>query len=118
MTTHDLSSLGHFNSIDNVKPISAANAFNALGHVHRLNIYRLLVEAGPEGLAASELAAKLDLSASNLTFHVASLERASLERSRREGRWIIYSADFVAMGDLVDFLTQKCCKGNPEVCRS
>ena len=111
MTTHDLSSLGHFNSIDNVKPISAANAFNALGHVHRLNIYRLLVEAGPEGLAASELA-------SNLTFHVASLERASLVRSRREGRWIIYSADFVAMGDLVDFLTQKCCKGNPEVCRS
>lgn len=101
-----------------MKQKTAVNAFAALGHGHRLSIYRLLVGAGPEGLPASEIAEKLGLRPSNLTFHVALLERASLVQSRREGRWVIYSADFGAMGDLVDFLTNKCCGGHPEVCRS
>lgn len=101
-----------------MKSKTAVNAFAALGHDHRLGIYRLLVEAGPQGLPASEIAEKLGIRPSNLTFHIAHLERASLVQSRRDGRWIIYSADFGAMGDLVDFLTQKCCGGHPEVCRS
>lgn len=96
----------------------AVNAFAALGHDARLRIYRALVEAGPEGMAASEIATRLDIRPSNLTFHVSHLERVSLVRSRRDGRWVYYSADFGAMGDLVDFLTHKCCGGHPEVCRS
>lgn len=101
-----------------MKEQSAVNAFAALGHETRLGIYRSLVEAGPAGLPAGEIADKLDIGPSNLTFHIAHLERAALVRSRRDGRWIIYSADFGAVGDLVDFLTQKCCGGHPEVCRS
>ncbi len=96
---------------------TAVNAFAALGHDTRLGIFRALVEAGPDGLPASAIAEKVDIRPSNLTFHIAHLARASLVRSRRDGRWIIYSADFVAMGDLVDFLRQKCCGGHPEVCR-
>lgn len=110
--------LCYFYNIKNMKQTTAVNAFAALGHETRLGIYRLLVEAGPDGLPASEIAEKLSIGPSNLTFHVAHLERASLVRSRRDGRWVIYSADFGAMGDLVDFLTQKCCGGHPEVCRS
>ncbi len=101
-----------------MKQKTAVSAFAALGHESRLSIYRLLVETGPEGLPASEIAEKLGIRPSNLTFHVAHLERSSLVQSRRHGRWVIYSADFGAMGDLVDFLTQKCCGGHPEVCRS
>lgn len=101
-----------------MKQKTAVNAFAALGHGTRLSIYRILVGAGPRGLPASEIAAILRIAPSNLTFHVAHLERARLVQSRRDGRWIIYSADFGAMGDLVDFLTQKCCGGHPEVCRS
>lgn len=101
-----------------MKRKTAVNVFAALGHDTRLSIYQTLVEAGPDGLPASEIAEKLRIRPSNLTFHVAHLERASLVQSRREGRWIIYSADFGAMGGLVDFLTQKCCGGHPEVCRS
>ncbi|MDZ7735689.1 MAG: helix-turn-helix transcriptional regulator [Gammaproteobacteria bacterium] len=58
------------------------------------------------------------MSPSSLTFHIAHLERAGLVHSQRDGRSIIYSADFGAMGDLVDYLTDKCCGGYPEVCRS
>lgn len=101
-----------------MKQSAAVNSFAALGHDTRLGIFRALVESGPDGLPASEIAEKLEIRPSNLTFHIAHLERASLVRSRRVGRWIIYSADFGAMGDLVDFLTQKCCGGHPEVCRS
>ncbi|HET9679844.1 MAG TPA: metalloregulator ArsR/SmtB family transcription factor [Gammaproteobacteria bacterium] len=100
-----------------MKQKTAVNAFAALGHDTRLGIFRLLVEAGPEGLPASEIAKTLVIQPSNLTFHIAHLTRASLVRSRRDGRWIIYSADFGAMNALVDFLTQKCCGGDPQACR-
>lgn len=96
----------------------AVNAFASLAHEIRLGIFQSLVEAGPEGMAAGRIAAKLRISPSSLTFHIAHLERAGLVRSHREGRSIIYSADFGSMGDLVDFLTDKCCNGHPEVCRN
>lgn len=94
----------------------AVDAFSALGHDTRLDIYRALVEAGPAGIPASDIAARLDIRPSNLTFHIGLLRRTGLVRSRREGRWVIYSADFGVMGELVDFLTQQCCGGHPEVC--
>ena len=101
-----------------MKRSAALRAFAALGHENRLAIYQALVEAGPEGLAASDIAANVGISPSNLTFHVTHLERAALLRSCRAGRHVIYSVDFGVMGDLVDFLTHKCCGGHPEVCRS
>lgn len=100
-----------------MKMKSAAGSFAALGNETRLELYRLLVEAGPEGMPAGEIADCLGISASNLTFHVAHLERAGLARSHREGRRILYSADFTTMGELVDYLTDDCCGGHPEVCR-
>lgn len=101
-----------------MKRQAAVQAFAALAHDVRLGIFQRLVETGPEGMAAGQIADRLHISASSLTFHIAHLERAGLVYSRREGRSIIYSADFGAMGSLVDFLTDKCCGGHPEVCRS
>jgi ArsR family transcriptional regulator, arsenate/arsenite/antimonite-responsive transcriptional repressor len=86
-------------------------ALGALAHEHRLAIYRLLVQAGPEGRAAGALADKLDIPASSLSFHLAHLTRAGLIEQRRESRSLIYSADFEAMNGLVDFLTENCCGG-------
>lgn len=100
-----------------MKRQTAINAFAALAHDVRLGIFQRLVEAGPEGMAAGQIADKLAISPSSLTFHIAHLERAGLVHSRRAGRSIIYSADFGAMGSLVDFLTDKCCGGQPEACR-
>ncbi|MBW3566376.1 MAG: metalloregulator ArsR/SmtB family transcription factor [Proteobacteria bacterium] len=99
-----------------MKSRNATNAFAALGHETRLALYRRLVKAGPAGVGAGDLADVLGISPSSLTFHVAQLERADLVASRREGRRIIYTADFGAMGEVVDFLTQECCGGHPEVC--
>ncbi len=77
-------------------------ALSALAHEHRLATYRLLVEAGPGGLAAGEIAERLDLMPSSLTFHVQALARADLITQRRVSRNVIYAADFSAMNDLVD----------------
>ena len=99
-----------------MKPRIATNAFAALGHETRLLLYRHLVKVGAAGIGAGDLADVLEISPSSLTFHVAQLERVDLVVSRREGRRVIYSADFGAMGELVDFLTQECCDGHPEVC--
>ena len=71
----------------------------------------LLVQRGPEGLAAGEIAAKLDLPASSLSFHLAHLNRAGMISQRRESRSLIYAADFSRMRALLDFLTEKCCTG-------
>ncbi len=89
----------------------AVEALSALANEHRLAIYRLLVQAGPEGRAAGAIADKLDMAASSLSFHLAHLNRAGLIDQRRESRSLIYSADFAAMNDLVGFLTENCCGG-------
>ncbi len=90
---------------------AAVEALSALANEHRLAIYRLLVQAGPEGRAAGAIADKLDLPASSLSFHLAHLTRAGLIEQRRESRSLIYSADFEAMNGLVGFLTENCCGG-------
>lgn len=94
-----------------MKSPEAVSALSALAHEHRLAIYRLLVQAGPDGLAAGVIADKLDLPASSLSFHLAHLRRAGLIEQRRESRSLIYSADFTAMNGLVGFLTENCCGG-------
>jgi ArsR family transcriptional regulator len=84
-------------------------ALAALAHEHRLAAYRLLVEAGPAGIAAGEIAERLGLVASSLTFHIQALLRAGLVTQRRTGRHVIYAADFTAMNGLVGFLAANCC---------
>ncbi|HYD88158.1 MAG TPA: metalloregulator ArsR/SmtB family transcription factor [Vitreimonas sp.] len=86
-------------------------ALSALANEHRLAVFRLLVQAGPDGKAAGDIAAALDLPASSLSFHLAHLTRAGLINQRRESRSLIYSADFAAMNGLVGFLTENCCGG-------
>jgi ArsR family transcriptional regulator len=84
-------------------------ALSALAHEHRLSIYRLLVERGPDGMSAGAIAEHLDVLPSSLTFHLQHLHRAGLLTQRRLGRQLIYAADFAAMKALVGFLTENCC---------
>ena len=89
----------------------AIQALSALAQETRLAIFRLLVEAGPEGMSAGSIGEKLDLPPATLSFHLAGLTRAGLAEGRQEGRFVIYSASFENMNGLVAFLTQNCCQG-------
>jgi len=89
----------------------ALQALGALAQETRLGIFRLLVQAGPDGMAAGQIGEKLDLPPATLSFHLAGLTRAGLAQSRQEGRFVIYSADFQAMIALVGFLSENCCGG-------
>ena len=89
---------------------------SALGHEGRLAIFRLLVKAGPPGIAAGDIARTLDVLPNSLSANLAVLSHAGLVTSRREGRWIIYSADYAAMSGLLGFLMEDCCDGAPEIC--
>jgi len=89
----------------------AADALSALAQESRLSIYRLLVEAGPEGLSAGRIGEALKLPPATLSFHLAHLTRAGLTQSRQEGRYVFYSADFRNMNALVGYLTENCCGG-------
>lgn len=86
-------------------------ALGALAQATRLDAFRLLVQAGPDGLAAGDLAARLGISPPALSFHLRGLEHAGLIRARQQGRFIYYSADYAAMQSLVEFLTENCCSG-------
>jgi len=94
------------------KPAIAALA--SLAHESRLDIFRRLVEVGPAGEAAGTLAERLRLPAATLSFHLSQLRQAGLVASRREGRSIIYSADFEAMNALIGYLTENCCRGKED----
>ncbi|MEQ9607971.1 MAG: metalloregulator ArsR/SmtB family transcription factor [Kiloniellaceae bacterium] len=83
----------------------------ALAQESRLDIFRLLVEGGPEGLAAGDIGTRLALPGATLSFHLKELRQAGLITCRREGRSLIYAADFAAMGSLVAYLTENCCGG-------
>ena len=89
----------------------AIEALGALAQESRLKVYRLLVEAGPEGMAAGSIGERLGLPPATLSFHLAGLSRAGLAKSRQDGRFIIYSADFQNMNALVGYLTENCCGG-------
>lgn len=83
----------------------------ALAQESRLAIFRALVQAGPEGLAAGRIAEAIGAPASTLSFHLKELAAAGLVRARQDGRFIFYTADYAAMSGLVAFLTEKCCQG-------
>jgi len=93
-----------------MKTPEAVVALAALAQETRLSIYRALVQAGPEGLPAGRIAEIVGTPPSTLSFHLKELAGASLIRSRQEGRFVIYSARYEAMNDLVGFLTEKCCQ--------
>lgn len=88
------------------------SALAALAQEHRLAAFRLLVEAGPDGVSAGDLADRLGIPRSSLSFHLNQLMQAGLIIQRRESRSLIYSADFAAMNALVGFLTENCCRGS------
>lgn len=90
----------------------AVKSLAALAQDTRLDAFRLLVQAGPDGLAAGDLAARLEISPPALSFHLRGLAHAGLVRSRQDGRFIYYSADYDAMQSLVGFLTENCCAGS------
>lgn len=93
------------------KPVLAA--LSALAQESRLATYRLLVQAGPAGLSATRIAETLGVPPSSLSFHLKELTHANLATPRQEGRFIIYVANFNTMNQLVGFLTENCCGGNP-----
>jgi len=94
----------------------AVAAFAALGQDHRLAVFRMLMEAGPAGMRAGEIAERLSVPASSLSGHLATLERAGLLQSWRVQRAIFYAVDVAGTRELVTFLTRDCCRGNPEIC--
>ena len=99
-----------------MEAVTAVAALSALAHESRLDIFRLLVRAGPEGMTAGEIARATGALANTLSTNLAILSRAGLAASRREGRSIIYTAAYDRMGDLLAFLMEDCCAGKAEVC--
>lgn len=94
-----------------MKAGQAIEALGALAQEHRLQLFRLLVQAGAEGMAAGDLARAIAIPNSSLSFHLAHLTRAGLIEQRRAGRSLIYSADYRAMDRLVAYLMENCCGG-------
>src|ERR1051325_7253498 len=92
-----------------MKTSDVVTALAALAHEHRLNIYRLLIERGPEGLSAGAIGEQVGLQPSSLTFHLQALHRVGLVTQIRVSRQLIYRADLTVMNGLVGFLTDKCC---------
>lgn len=99
-----------------METIDAVAALVALAQEHRLAVFRLLVQAGPQGMPAGQVADSLDLAPNTLTFHFDRLRAAGLVTVRREGRSMIYAAQFETMNTLLGFLTENCCQGAPEQC--
>jgi DNA-binding transcriptional ArsR family regulator len=95
---------------------NAVAALSALAHAGRLSVFRMLVQAGPEGLAAGEIARRLDVPANSLSTNLQILSHAQLVSSRRDGRSVIYSARHDSMARLLEYLMEDCCDGNPEIC--
>jgi ArsR family transcriptional regulator len=99
-----------------MKKTNVVMALAALAQDNRLDVFRLLVQAGPEGMPAGAVATALGLAPNTLTFHFDRLRTAGLVTVRREGRSMIYAARFDTMNELVGFLTENCCGGAPEKC--
>ena len=95
---------------------SAVAALAALAQETRLSVFRLLVEAGPEGMAAGDIGQRLAVPAATLSFHLKELNHAGLATSRQQGRFVYYAVNFENMTALMTFLSQNCCKGMPDEC--
>jgi len=101
----------YFDNSRLMESTSAVEALAALAQDSRLQVYRLLVQVGPEGIAASEIAERLKIPANTLSFHLKTLSHSRLVQSRQEGRFIYYSANYEQMNALLGFLTENCCGG-------
>jgi len=101
----------YFDIFGIMKVEQAVKALGALAQDSRLSIYRALVQQGPSGLAAGALSEKLDVPAPTMSFHLSQLSNAGLIKSTRDGRSIIYAADYDTMRQLLNFLTENCCRG-------
>lgn len=115
----------HFYIIGNVETIesgfgmkikTAVGALAALAQESRLAVFRLLVQAGKEGLAAGVLGEKLGIPPATLSFHLKTLANAGLVKSRTDGRFVIYSASYTEMDKLIAYLTEHCCAGDSTQC--
>jgi ArsR family transcriptional regulator len=95
---------------------NATTVFESLASGIRLDVYRLLVRKGPEGLVAGEIASALDIPPTNLSFHLKALTQARLLTVEQEGRYQRYRANMPLMLDLIGYLTAECCAGHPEQC--
>jgi DNA-binding transcriptional ArsR family regulator len=94
----------------------AVDLLSALAQGSRLAVFRLLVKAGPDGLPAGTIAREVGVRPNTLSTHLAILEQAGLVTARREGRSVIYAADYGAMRALLGFLVDDCCGGQPDIC--
>ncbi len=95
---------------------TATQAFSALAQNARLQTVKLLVKAGPKGAAAGEIAEALGLPAPTMSFHLKELERSGLINSRKDGRRVIYAADYGGIRELIDYLLADCCGGDRRLC--
>jgi DNA-binding transcriptional ArsR family regulator len=100
-----------------IKTQVAIDALSALAQESRLAVFRLLVEKGPGGMAAGDIAEALDVTPATLSFHLRTLTYAGLLQPRRQGRSIRYAANFETMNSLVGYLTDNCCGGDPSACQ-
>ena len=88
----------------------------ALAHEHRLRIFRLLVKRGPTGMPAGEIAQRVGIGPTNMSFHLKELDRAGLLHATRDGRYVRYAVHVEGMRRLLAYLTEDCCQGRPELC--
>ena len=100
-----------------MKPAQVVKALSALAQPTRLALYRLLVARGPDGMAAGQVSEKLKVSPATLSFHFRTLSHAGLIESRQEGRFIYYAANYTVMNDMLAYLTENCCGGDPDACK-
>src|SRR6266478_8540656 len=108
--------LRHLYKSKNMKKSNVVAALGALAQETRLDIFRLLVQKGPNGLPAGDIGERLGQPPPTLSFHLNQLRFAGLVTSRRQSRLIIYSANYKAMNDVLAYLTENCCAGRPELC--
>jgi ArsR family transcriptional regulator, arsenate/arsenite/antimonite-responsive transcriptional repressor len=99
-----------------VQKAAATTVFESLSSPVRLDVFRLLVRQGPGGLVAGEIAAALDVPPTNLSFHLKGMTHASLLTVEQEGRYQRYRANLALMAELIGYLTEECCAGNPGLC--
>jgi DNA-binding transcriptional ArsR family regulator len=99
-----------------MKRDSATSIFESLSSGTRLDVFRLLVKRGPEGMVAGEIASTLEVPPTNLSFHLKALTQAQLVSVEQEGRFLRYRANIPLMLDLIAYLTEECCAGHPEQC--
>lgn len=97
---------------------TATTLFESLASGVRLDVYRLLVKQGPQGMVAGEIAAALNIPPTNLSFHLKALNQADMVNVTQEGRFQRYRANIPLMLDLIAYLTEECCEGHPEQCAS